>query len=180
MAARAPAPKPEGLHDVGEDARDHRPLAALATHPPSLASNTFRRQTSKVGAGCLNWARPVLCGGRSVMSVPTAMCMLLCGHGRHLVLWPGSTLEGVEAAAEEARARLRKGESVGRRLPEYPIAWAAKPPFGLRLHPPGSGDIALNYTGEPSEVKCTFTVCALKARFSSGGRFHPDKCRWVR
>ena len=73
MAARAPAPKPEGLHDVGEDARDHRPLAALATHPPSLASNTFRRQTSKVGAGCLNWARPVLCGGRSVMSVPTAM-----------------------------------------------------------------------------------------------------------
>ncbi len=73
VAARAPAPKPEGLHDVGEDARDHRPLAALATHPPSLASNTFRRQTSKAGAGCLNRARPVLCGGRSVMSVPTAI-----------------------------------------------------------------------------------------------------------
>ena len=44
-----------------------------ATHPPSVASNTFRRQTSKVGAGCLNRARPVLCGGRSVMSVPTAI-----------------------------------------------------------------------------------------------------------
>jgi len=23
-------------------------------------------------------------------------------------------------------------------------------------------------------------VCALLARFSSGGRFHPDRCRWVR
>src|SRR5271166_1045843 len=63
----------EGLHDVGENARDHRPLAALATRPPSVASNTFRRQITKVGAGCLNRARPVLCGGRSVMSVPTAI-----------------------------------------------------------------------------------------------------------
>ena len=58
---------------MGEDARDHRPLAAPATHPPSVASNTIRRQTSKVGAGCLNRARPALCGGRSVMSVPTAI-----------------------------------------------------------------------------------------------------------
>ena len=80
VAARAPAPKPEGLHDVGEDARDHRPLAALATHPPSLASNTFRRQTSKAGAGCLNRARPVLCGGRSVMSVPTAIGRLWAAY----------------------------------------------------------------------------------------------------
>ena len=24
------------------------------------------------------------------------------------------------------------------------------------------------------------STCALEARFSSGGRFHPDKCRWVR
>jgi hypothetical protein len=30
------------------------------------------RQTLPVGAGCLNWARPDLCGGRSVMAVPTA------------------------------------------------------------------------------------------------------------
>ena len=32
-----------------------------------------RRQTPKVGAVCLNWARTALCGGRSVMSVPTAI-----------------------------------------------------------------------------------------------------------
>src|SRR5208282_6694257 len=30
------------------------------------------RQIVLVGAGCLNWARPDLCGGRSVMTVPTA------------------------------------------------------------------------------------------------------------
>ena len=34
-----------------------------------------RRQTPKVGAVCLNWARTVLCGGRSVMSVPTAIAL---------------------------------------------------------------------------------------------------------
>src|SRR5271157_751607 len=83
VAARAPAPKPAGLHDVGEDARDHRPLAALATHPPSVASNTLRRQTSKVGAGCLNRARPVLCGGRSVMGVPTAIMKLRGNYGTY-------------------------------------------------------------------------------------------------
>jgi hypothetical protein len=30
------------------------------------------RYQPKVGAGCLNWARPDLCGGRPVMGVPTA------------------------------------------------------------------------------------------------------------
>src|SRR6202166_667493 len=30
------------------------------------------RQILLVGAGCLNWARPDLCGGRPVMAVPTA------------------------------------------------------------------------------------------------------------
>src|SRR6476646_6409227 len=34
--------------------------------------------TPKVGAGCLNWARPDLCGGRSAMSVPTANAFGKC------------------------------------------------------------------------------------------------------
>src|SRR6266516_8052483 len=34
---------------------------------------TLCRHTPKVGAECPNWARSVLCGGRSVMSVPTAI-----------------------------------------------------------------------------------------------------------
>jgi hypothetical protein len=63
MAARAPAPKPAVPHEMGEDARDPRPLAARPTHPPSIASHPFRRQISEVGAGCLNRARPALCGG---------------------------------------------------------------------------------------------------------------------
>ena len=33
----------------------------------------LRRQIPEVGAECPNWARSVLCGGRSVMSVPTAI-----------------------------------------------------------------------------------------------------------
>ena len=32
--------------------------------------------------------------------------------------------------------------------------------------------VTISFLGSP--------VCALQARFSSGGRFHPDKCRWVR
>ena len=37
------------------------------------AVRPLRRQTPKVGAECPNWARSDLCGGRSVMSVPTAI-----------------------------------------------------------------------------------------------------------
>src|SRR5579862_1108581 len=38
-----------------------------------MAATTVQTSSPKVGAGCLNRARPVLCGGRSVMSVPTAI-----------------------------------------------------------------------------------------------------------
>ena len=60
---------------------DRAPLAlrkarsAMATetaHPSSLAEPTLRRQTSEVGAVCLNRARTDLCGGRVAMRVPTA------------------------------------------------------------------------------------------------------------
>jgi hypothetical protein len=36
----------------------------------------LRRHTPEVGAVCLNWARTVLCGGRSAMGVPTATSAL--------------------------------------------------------------------------------------------------------
>jgi hypothetical protein len=36
-------------------------------------AGAFRRHTPEVGAGCLNWARPDLCGGRGVTRVPTAI-----------------------------------------------------------------------------------------------------------
>src|ERR1039458_7018256 len=38
-----------------------------------MAKPTLRRQTPKVGAVCEKAARTVLCGGRSVMGVPTAI-----------------------------------------------------------------------------------------------------------
>src|SRR5207249_5459598 len=44
-----------------------------APHPSSVAPRALHRQTPEVGAECPNGARSVLCGGRSVMSVPTAI-----------------------------------------------------------------------------------------------------------
>jgi hypothetical protein len=38
-----------------------------------MAEHSLRRHTPEVGAGCLNWARPDLCGGRGVTCVPTAI-----------------------------------------------------------------------------------------------------------
>src|SRR5436309_11608946 len=47
-------------------------LASETEHPPSLAERSLRRHTPEVGAVCGKAARTVLCGGRSVMGVPTA------------------------------------------------------------------------------------------------------------
>src|SRR5438128_2272460 len=47
-------------------------LAPETDHPPSLAERSLRRHTPEVGAVCGKAARTVLCGGRSVMGVPTA------------------------------------------------------------------------------------------------------------
>ena len=38
-----------------------------------MAGATLSRQTPTVGAGCLNWARPDLRGGRPERDVPTAI-----------------------------------------------------------------------------------------------------------
>ena len=53
---------PRAGHRAGEACR--RGLSVYGKH---------RRQSPKVGAECPNWARSDLCGGRSVMSVPTAI-----------------------------------------------------------------------------------------------------------
>lgn len=50
-----------------------RSLAAQTPDIPSLAIPALSRQTPKVGAVCGNSARTVLCGGRPVMGVPTAI-----------------------------------------------------------------------------------------------------------
>ena len=50
-----------------------RRLPAEAAYLASLARATLRRQTPKVGAVCGKAARTVLCGGRAVTRVPTAI-----------------------------------------------------------------------------------------------------------
>ncbi len=42
-------------------------------NPSSVARPTLCRQSPKVGAECLNWARSDLCGGCPVMGIPTAI-----------------------------------------------------------------------------------------------------------
>src|SRR5690349_8303456 len=73
LAAYAAAARPETPHDLGADRDARGPLAAQTPDPPPLAQPTLRRQTPKVGAVCGKAARTVLCGGRSVMGVPTAI-----------------------------------------------------------------------------------------------------------
>ena len=76
LAARAAAPWPARQNLLESDHDTCQPLAPTTAHPSSLARPTFCRHTSKVGAVCLNRARTVLCGGRAVMRVPTAMPQL--------------------------------------------------------------------------------------------------------
>ena len=46
---------------------------ALERIRQAVTKNALPSHTPKVGAVCPNWARTDLCGGRSVMSVPTAI-----------------------------------------------------------------------------------------------------------
>src|SRR5262245_50095995 len=73
MATHAAAAKSEGLDDQGTDRTVGQRLAPKTAHPSPLARCALRSQAPKVGAVCPNWARTVLCGGREVTRVPTAM-----------------------------------------------------------------------------------------------------------
>ena len=58
---------------MGDGGQAGGPLASKAPDIPSLAGSTLPRQTPEVGAVCGNAALTVLCGGRPVMGVPTAI-----------------------------------------------------------------------------------------------------------
>src|SRR5262249_35553832 len=72
MALGFAPPQSEGRPHLGAYEGDCRSLAPQTRHPSSLAPTTLRRQPPEVGAVCGKAARTVLCGGRSVMGVPTA------------------------------------------------------------------------------------------------------------
>src|SRR5215204_6080440 len=65
-------------------------------------------QTPKVGAECPNWARSDLCGGRSVMGVPTAIKSAfqipICSGSRGSPTWFGRTAGGWVRSARKAAA----------------------------------------------------------------------------
>ncbi len=63
----------EGGGDVEADDRAAKSMASQTAHHASLAQPALRRQTPEVGARCGNTARRVLCGGRAVTRVPTAI-----------------------------------------------------------------------------------------------------------
>jgi hypothetical protein len=62
-----------GSLDVRADEPAGCRLPAQTADPTPMAEHPFCRHTPEVGAVCLNWACTVLCGGRSAMSVPTAI-----------------------------------------------------------------------------------------------------------
>ena len=55
------------------DSEPGKCVTGAGAHTANRNDKTLCRHTPKVGAVCPNWARTVLCGGRSVMSVPTAI-----------------------------------------------------------------------------------------------------------
>jgi hypothetical protein len=60
MAYGTPATEPTPAYGVGTRGAARRSLPAAAEHPPPVAGTEVPRQVLKVGAGCLNWARPDL------------------------------------------------------------------------------------------------------------------------
>src|SRR5712671_7327402 len=63
----------EGAKENTAQASTRRTPSRASVSPGRDRVRTLRRQTSKVGAGCGNAARPVLCGGCPVMGIPTAI-----------------------------------------------------------------------------------------------------------
>src|SRR3954447_19665130 len=104
LASAVMSAQPKSTSAVAANDETGRRIPPPATSPASLAKCTLRRQTPEVGAECPNWARSDLCGGRSVMGVPTAhtkpkllkflpfLCadyMCRMGYG----LWPHANLD---------------------------------------------------------------------------------------
>ena len=73
MATHAQAAKSKGRADARAHGQDRCSLFAEAKNPSSLARHKICRQTPKVGAECVNCACSDLCGGCSVMGIPTAI-----------------------------------------------------------------------------------------------------------
>src|SRR6476619_6986268 len=72
MAAVVATSQSKGLDLMGAHQTPGRPVAAAPAHPSPVARPALCRHSPEVGARCVNRARRDLCGGCSVMSIPTA------------------------------------------------------------------------------------------------------------
>ena len=86
----------------GTDDADRSRLSPAANNPSSVAERSLCRHTPEVGAACGNSARAVLCGGRSVTTVPTATRSLAALHvsGSGLISIVRSCAESVDIGAK--------------------------------------------------------------------------------
>ena len=73
MVPQSATTQPAASDDLGTDEPTDRTLLATRPRAAPVAGPEVSRQVLKVGAECLNWACSDLCGGRSAMSVPTAI-----------------------------------------------------------------------------------------------------------
>ena len=73
LVSEPKAPKPTLSIEVATHERGRCEVSADAYGSASMARATLSRHSPTVGAGCLNWARPDLRGGRPERDVPTAI-----------------------------------------------------------------------------------------------------------
>jgi len=73
MAPHAETTQPERSDDLGTDCEASRRLSPAAANSSSVAKYALCRHAPEVGAACGNPTRAVLCGGRPVTAVPTAI-----------------------------------------------------------------------------------------------------------
>src|SRR6516165_6840719 len=72
-AAEPVEPRAEAKGNASQQSTRRTQSRVSVSHALERIRQTLCRYTPKVGAVCPNWARTDLCGGRSVMSVPTAI-----------------------------------------------------------------------------------------------------------
>src|SRR3712207_4559840 len=73
LATLAPAAQPDRRHPVGPGSEAGQRRPPETKDPSPVAPGAVLRQPPEVGAGCLNRARPDLCGGRGETRIPTAI-----------------------------------------------------------------------------------------------------------
>src|SRR6516165_12198259 len=72
-AAEPVEPRAEAKGNASQQSTRRTQSRVSVSHALERIRQTLCRHTPEVGAVCPNWARTDLCGGRSVMSVPTAI-----------------------------------------------------------------------------------------------------------